>query len=119
MSKRVAISVQHKWGLESEIDPRFGRAPAFVIVNMETKQVVIEMDNGFANDAQGAGTGAAAEMSGAKVNVVISGRFGPKAYEALNRLGIEMRLAPDGINVKEALLRLESGTLEQMTLKVY
>ncbi len=119
MGKRIAISVQRHWGLESELDSRFGRAPAFVIVDLATKQVLAELDNGFANDPQGAGTGAAAQMSGAKVDSVISGRFGPKAYEALNRLGIEMWLAPEGITAKEVLNQFESGTLSQMTLKVY
>ena len=119
MSRRVAISVRNRNGLESALDPRFGRAPAFVIADVESGGLVAEFDNDFAQEAQGAGTATAARISGERVDAVISGAFGPKAYEALNKLGIEMWLAPDTITAHEALARFALGILEPMKMKVY
>ncbi len=119
MSKRVAISIRCKNGLESLLDSRFGRAPAFVIVDLDSREITSEFENEFINEVHGAGTGAAARMSKEGVDAVISGRFGPKAYEALSQLDIEMWLVPDRITAREAVARLELGELEQMRVKVY
>ena len=116
--KRVAISVRSKNGLESAIDPRFGRAPAFVIVDVEKRKVVAEFDNDFFYVVQGAGAGAAAKMSKEGVNAVISGSFEPKECTTLQMLGIDIWLAPDSITAEQALERLVSGLLQQMKVKV-
>jgi predicted Fe-Mo cluster-binding NifX family protein len=113
MSKKIAITVQRKDGLGSPIDPRFGRASAFVIVDRDTRELVLELDNVFAEHAHGAGTGAASLMEKQDVGVVVSGRFGPKAEQALTFLEIEMWTAPEGITVKETLDRLAAGKLER------
>ena len=107
MSKHVAVSVRRRGGLQSALDPRFGRAPAFVIVDLDSREVITEFDNEFVDEVQGAGTGAAARMSKEGVDTVISGRFGPKAYEALSQLGVEMWVAPDWVTAGEAIARLE------------
>ena len=119
MSKCVAISVCRKNGIDSALDHRFGRAPAFVIIDLDSRKVICEFDNESINQVQGAGTGAAARIAKEGVDGVISGRFGPKAYEALKQLGIEMWVAPDTITAAEAITRLESGELEHMEVKVY
>lgn len=118
-SRRVAVTVRKPLGVESELDPRFGRAHTFLIVDAESNEVLSEIVNDAANAAHGAGTGAAANLSRNGVEAVISGRFGPKAYQALEALGIEMWLAPEGIRAKEALSRLAAGTLEQMEITRY
>ncbi|MCP4606316.1 MAG: dinitrogenase iron-molybdenum cofactor [Proteobacteria bacterium] len=119
MAKRVAVSIRRKGGVDLPIDSKFGRAPAFVVFDLESREVISEFENEFVNDAQGAGIGAAARMFKEGVDAVISGRFGPKAYEALAELGIEMWFAPDWITAGEAIARLKSGELEQMRIKVY
>ena len=112
MSKRVAMSVESKNGLQSLLDPRFGRAPAFLIVDPDDRQIIAELDNDSADVAHGAGTGSAARMSAHDVEIVISGRFGPKADQALAQLGIEMKIAPDGLTADQALDMLAAGTLQ-------
>ena len=112
MSKRVAISVESKIGLQSLLDPRFGRARAFLIVDPDARQIIAELDNDSADVAHGAGTGSAAKMSAHDVEIVISGRFGPKADHALGQLGIEMRIAPPGLTADQALDMLAAGTLQ-------
>lgn len=119
MSNSVAISVRRKDGLDSAVDPRFGRAPAFIIVDPDTYEVVAEFDNAFAAEVLGAGTAVAAEMSRFGVRAVISGSFGPKAYQALNKFGVEMWLSPGDITAAEAFERFVSGTLERMIVRTY
>ncbi len=111
MSKRVAISVESMNGLESIVDLRFGRAFAYVVVDIDTNSVVVELENKTRQAAQGAGTGAAGELARNNVNAVISGRFGPKAFQALNSFGIELWTVSERITAREAIERYVSGNL--------
>ena len=95
MSRRVAITVQTDDGLSSLLDPRFGRAPVYLIVDSDSRSVIDVVENQNRDAAHGAGTGAAAAMNTKGVDVVISGRFGPKAFQALDILHIEMWSAPE------------------------
>jgi predicted Fe-Mo cluster-binding NifX family protein len=113
MSQRVAITVQSRHGLQSSLDPRFGRAPAFLIVDLDSRDIAAELDNESVDLSHGAGTGSAAMMSHYDVKIVISGRFGPKAEQALSQLGIEMRIAPADLTAAQALDMLAAGTLQR------
>jgi predicted Fe-Mo cluster-binding NifX family protein len=115
MSKKVAITVQSKDGLTSLMDPRFGRAKAFLIVDEASGQVITELDNANVAAAHGAGTGTAAVMNANQVDVVISGSFGPKAFQSLETLQIEMWSAPEGLTAGEVLIRYKAGTLQQIS----
>ncbi len=117
MGRRIAISVAGPGGLAAHLDPRFGRAQAFLMVDLDSREIFREFENDAVNAAHGAGTGAAAIMSENTVDVVISGSFGPKAYQALEALSIEMWIAPAGITATKALDRLAAGTLEKMVLQ--
>ncbi len=117
MSKHIAVSVRRKCGLESSIYYWFGRAPAFVVVDLSSKEVIAEFNNQYLDEATGAGAGAVATMSKEGVDAVISGRFGQEASKALSQLGIEMWFAPDWITAGEALDRLAAGDLEKMKSK--
>ena len=117
MGRRIAISVVGPGGLVARLDPRFGRAAAFLMVDLESREILREVENEAAGAAHGAGTGAAATMSKNTVDAVISGRFGPKAYQALEALSIEMWIAPNGITAEQALDSLAAGTLEKMVLQ--
>ena len=119
MSRQVAISVGSMDGLDSPIDPRFGRAHAFLIVDVETGKVIAQFFNDAASAAHGAGIAAAAAINSNDVDAVISGRFGPKAFKSLEAFDIEMWTAPEGITAKTALDRLAAGSLEQVKIKVY
>ncbi len=119
MTQRVAISVKSMDGLNSPIDPRFGRAYAFLIVELETGKISAEFFNSTASAAQGAGTAADVAMKINKVCAVISGTFGPKAFQSLQIYNISMWTAPEGISAKEAIDRFVAGGLEEMEMKVY
>ena len=112
---RIAISiVPNDKGLNDLMDDRFGRAEAFLVVDGDTGQAVETIDNASVHASHGAGTGAANVLKSAGVGAVISGRFGPKAFDALRALGIEAWVAPPGITASEALRLLEDGVLEPM-----
>ncbi len=119
MAARIAITARGAEGLAAPLDPVFGRAAVFLIVDRESKEVVSTVVNPFKESDQGAGTGAAALMHEAGAGAVISGQFGPKAFQAMSRFDIEMWNAPEGITALEALNRFERGELRRMEIKRY
>jgi predicted Fe-Mo cluster-binding NifX family protein len=118
MSKKIAITVQRAGALDEPMDSRFGRTPAFLLVEEDSEEVT-GVNNPAATAAHGAGTAAAAVMAKQGVHAVISGRFGPKAYEALNALGVEMWMAPGGLTAREALEKYRAGGLQRMAVETF
>ena len=109
---RIAVSiVRNEKGLDDLMDDRFGRAQAFLVVDGATGEAVETIDNASVDAQHGAGTGAANMLKSAGVGAVISGRFGPKASDALRAHGIEAWIAPPRITAGEALRLLEDGRL--------
>ena len=95
--------------VDDMVDPRFGRAGGFVIVNPETMETSY-LDNGASQTmAQGAGIETAERMSAAGVTVVLSGYVGPKAFEALKAAGIKVCQDLDGMTVREAVEKYKNG----------
>lgn len=120
VSDKLCVTVARTGeGLDAPLDGRFGRAERFLIVDRETLDVVDTVENTAANAAHGAGTGAAALMRTHKVAAVISGRFGPKAHQALSAMGIETWVASSDVTARRALEQLSAGELERMEMKVY
>lgn len=92
------------------LHPRFGRAPAFIIVDMAQGQRQILVNP--AQQAQGgAGVQAAEFLVKQGVNVVISGAFGPKAFNVLKAAKIQMYQASSG-SVDELISRFNNGELD-------
>jgi predicted Fe-Mo cluster-binding NifX family protein len=84
------------------MDPRFGRAAKFVIVDGDSGAVeVVDNAEGVAA-AHGAGIAAAQLMAQRGVACVITGRVGPKAEQALQAAGIRI-VTGDWSTVREAL----------------
>jgi predicted Fe-Mo cluster-binding NifX family protein len=116
----IAISIQSGGdGLSSPMDGRFGRAARFALVDAAAGTLVGIVDNPAAQAAHGAGTATAALLGERAVNAVISGRFGPQAFEALGALGIEMWIAPPGLTAQQALDEHRAGRLERMKVRVF
>lgn len=88
MKRRIAISIQGGDSLEAVLDPRFGRAARFLIVD-EGGNVLDVVDNGSVHASHGAGPATASLVSRSGATMVISGRYGPKAYDALRAFGVE------------------------------
>ena len=74
--------------LESAIDPRFGRAKFFVVVDTETGSFKAHDNRQNLQATQGAGIQAAQNVAALGVQAVISGNAGPKAFRVLSAAGI-------------------------------
>lgn len=109
---KIAITTQGK-DLQAKIDPRFGRAENFVIVDSETMEYEGISNDGI-NVAHGAGTQAAMLMSEKDVDVVITGNVGPNAHQTLTAAGIKMYQASD-VTVGEAIEKFKRGELKEIT----
>lgn len=95
--------------LESAVDPRFGRAAGFIVVNTETMDFTY-IDNGASQAmAQGAGIQAAEIVANSGAKALLTGYVGPKAFTALSAVGMAVGQDVDGMTVKEAVLKFKSG----------
>ena len=73
--------------IESEVDPRFGRAAYLLLVNTITHEWKAETNPG-ASASGGAGIQAAQFAVDQQTQAAISGDFGPHAFKALQAAGI-------------------------------
>jgi len=96
--------------LISDMDPRFGRAKYFVLVDPETLEYEAVENKQNLNLPQGAGIQAAKIIVDHKADVLISGNCGPKAYEVLNAAGIKIVTGAQG-RVIDAITQYKSGQL--------
>lgn len=107
MSDVIAISSEGPT-LDDAVDPRFGRAAGFVLV--DTADTVTYIDNGDCQAmAHGAGIETARRLAEAGAKVVLSGSFGPKAAAALKASGLAGVEGMDGQTVGQALSAYRAG----------
>ena len=108
--QKIAVSSEGP-ALDDYVDPRFGRAGGFVVVELPDMKVDY-VDNGASQTmAMGAGIETAERMARAGVEVVISGYVGPKAFDALTAAGIKICQDVEGVTVREAVERFVRGEL--------
>jgi predicted Fe-Mo cluster-binding NifX family protein len=101
--------------LESPFDARFGRAASFCLVDTETNQWD-HFENPALTASGGAGVQAAQFAAKKEAEAVISGAFGPNAYDTLAAAGIKMFLAPGNqVNSGQEIIDLfKEGKLKQV-----
>ena len=106
---KIAVSVTTP-KTDATFESRFGRAAAFVIVDTNTgeQQAVA---NPAAQLGGGAGIRAAEFLIRHDVEAVISGAFGPKAYDVLHTSGVHLYQAKSG-TVEDLVARLLKGDLD-------
>lgn len=99
-------------GLDDPVDPRFGRAAGFVVVDLDTMETQY-LDNGQSQVmAQGAGIQAAELIARAGVSCLLTGVVGPKAFQALSASGVKIVQNLEGLTVREAVERFKRGAVE-------
>lgn len=109
---RVLLSVQGKsWN--DMMDPRFGRAKNFLLYD-EEKDELVHVVNQYANVDHGAGIQAGQIASQQKADVVISGAYGPKAFQTLNAGGIKLFAFQGDITAKDAYLAFKNNQLKEV-----
>lgn len=111
--KMTMIAVSSEGPMMSDmLDPRFGRAGGFVLINPETMETQY-IDNGASQcRAQGAGIETAERVCEAGATIVLSGYVGPKAFAALTSAGVSIYQDLDGLTVQEAFDKYQSGSIE-------
>jgi len=86
---RIAISSTGK-ELDSNLDPRFGRAAYFIILDAETMEFEAVENSQNINLSQGAGIQAGKTIADRHVDALITGHCGPKAFKVLQSAGIKI-----------------------------
>jgi predicted DNA-binding protein (UPF0251 family)/predicted Fe-Mo cluster-binding NifX family protein len=95
--------------LDGPVDPRFGRAAGFVIVDPDTMASEYVDNAASQGMAQGAGIQAAELMTRHGVGVVLTGYVGPKAFQALSAVGIKIGQNLEDLSVRQALEKYKNG----------
>ena len=86
---KIIFSSQNRdW--ESLLDERFGRAIGFNLYDEESGILSWHSNEDNLNAAHGAGTQAAQFVINSGALVLISGKVGPKAFDLLDKTGIEI-----------------------------
>jgi predicted Fe-Mo cluster-binding NifX family protein len=106
---KVAFSTKGD-NLDAPLDSRFGRAPKFLIYDLETSTFEIIDNQQNLNAAQGAGIQSAETIAGRGVRGVVTGHCGPKAFRVLSAAKIAV-YSTEAPTVSEALRAFRSGTL--------
>ncbi|MBI5444414.1 MAG: NifB/NifX family molybdenum-iron cluster-binding protein [Deltaproteobacteria bacterium] len=110
---RIAISAQGEWP-SSPVDQRFGRA-FWLLVHDEATGGREAFENARARNAlQGAGIQAAQALAERRVDVLLTGVTGPKAYKGLEAAGIAVYHGATG-TAESTLTEWREGRLERAT----
>lgn len=109
LKMKIAITSQGQ-DLNSQIDPRFGRAAYILIVDTVLQSVEIIDNSENIKAFKGAGIQAAATLSKRGVEVLLTGYCGPNAFKTLQAAGIKVANDVSG-TVKDAVNRFSEGNL--------
>ena len=109
---KVAISATGD-GWDEGVDPRFGRARGFFIIDTDTSQTTYLDNLANVEAGHGAGTGAARAVADAGVQVILTPRVGPKAAAVLDAAGIKVLPGVENASIREAYERYRAGKLKE------
>ncbi len=105
MSKTVITSSGND--LNAQFDRRFGRAAWFCVFDEETKETSF-FENDNLSATHGAGTKTAEKMIEKGISKIISGDFGPKAKELLDKFNIQMVIIQNAdVKIKDIIEKLK------------
>ena len=99
--------------MDSQVDPRFGRAAYFAIVDTET-MAFEAVENANVAAAGGAGISSAKVVIDAGAEAVLTGNCGPKAFRVLAEAGIKVYVGITG-TAREAVEAFIKGELTEAT----
>ena len=100
-------------GLDAPADPRFGRSPFFVVVDLDSMNEN-SVPNSDAGASSGAGIQAAQIVTKLGVSVLITGNVGPNALQTLSAAKIEVYKHQGG-SVRDVVDQFKKGELIKIT----
>jgi predicted Fe-Mo cluster-binding NifX family protein len=98
--------------LNAPLDSRFGRAPKFIIYDLEGNSFEVVDNEQNLNAAQGAGIQSAQTVARLGVGALVTGHCGPKAFRVLQAAGIKI-YNTSAATVTEALDQYCGGKLAE------
>lgn len=105
---KIAITCEGP-SLDDAVDPRFGRAAGFLIVDPDTMETEYR-DNGAAQTMpRGAGIQAAETVAAGGVKTLLTGYVGPKAFQALSAAGVAIIQDIENMTAREAVEKFKNG----------
>ena len=107
---KIAVTSQGS-DLNSQVDPRFGRAKNFIVVDTDTEEFSVHDNSQNLNAAQGAGIQAGRTVAELGVEAVLTGNVGPKAFTTLQATNVKVYPEASG-TVKEAVRKFKAGELQ-------
>lgn len=96
----------------SRVDPRFGRAEKFILVDTDTDEFSVHDNGQNLNASQGAGIQAGRVVVDLGAAAVITGNVGPKAFTTLRAGNVKVYTGATG-TVREAVEAFTAGRLQQ------
>lgn len=109
----IAVTARGK-DMESPVDPRFGRAQWFLVVDTESGGFEAVDNSQNLDLPQGAGIQAAQLVTRCNVEALLTGHCGPKAFRTLSAAGVKVYTEAGG-TVREAVEKFKSGELAAIT----
>ncbi len=100
--------------LDATLDPRFGRAMYFLIVN-DKEKLIKAIKNTGVQAMRGAGVAAAQIAVKEKVDAVITGNIGPNAFMVLSNSGIKVFLGNPAMSIQDVFQEYQKGNLQEVT----
>jgi predicted Fe-Mo cluster-binding NifX family protein len=97
--------------MDSVVDPRFGRAKHFLLVDTETMLTTAHDNAQNLGAPQGAGIQAAQAVYNLGAGAVITGNVGPKAFTTLRAAGIAVYVGASG-TAREAVEQFQANRLQ-------
>lgn len=107
---RICFTSQGR-DLESEVDPRFGRARYFIIYDDQSREHEVVDNQQNVNAAAGAGVQSGTNVVQKDCQWVVTGHIGPKAMSVLKEAGVKVATGATG-TVSQAVEQFLNGQLK-------
>lgn len=92
---KIAVTTSDT-SLKSKVDPRLGRAPYTLLVDIDTMDFEVMDSRENAESLKGAGIQAASSVSKKRPEVLLTGHCGPNAFKALKAAGVRVVNGAEG-----------------------
>ncbi len=107
---KVAVSTQGR-DLSSSLHSGFGRAPGFIIYDLETEEYTYLSNEHNLSGAKGVGARTAQDVVNCGVQGVVTSQMGPKAFSFLRGQKVQIYLT-EAETVQEAIQAWRQGDLK-------
>lgn len=115
MAKKIVIPVEDESGLEARLSDHFGRAPYFVVAQLEESGEISSLKTISNYDEHFGGRGHAHDnILTEKPDVLIVRGMGPRGLESMAEAGVTV-LRAEGNIVKEVISAYQENKLENLT----